>query len=454
VPDEVNEDIAYWSGRALAKLISGRRVAVGRDMRLSGTALSDALQRGLNDAGVDVVDLGLVGTEQVYFATFAWELAVGVMVTASHNPADYNGMKFVRDKAIPISGDTGLQQMSEWVGQALGGSGPLVTEEPRTPGVREARDVTEEYLAHLLTYVDLRRLRPLRIVANGGDGMAGPIIQKLQCHLPFSITGLNMEPDGTFPRGVPNPLLVENREATGSAVRKAGADLGLAWDGDFDRCFFFDEHGDFIEGYYLVGLLAQQALRGSAGGRVVHDPRLVWNTIELVRDAGGVPVMNKSGHAFIKDRMRRENAVYGGEMSAHHYFRRFSFCDSGMIPWLLVATLMSESGGRLSDLVNAHIARYPSSGEINLELPDPAAALGRFRAALAPDALSLNEIDGVSLEFECWRVNVRMSNTEPLVRVNVETRGDKALLGRKTEEVLRLLQEDGGQEGRVEGARV
>lgn len=441
VPDEVNEDMAYWSGRALAQLIKPKRVAVGRDMRLSGESLAAAIARGLNEAGVDVVDIGEVGTEQLYFATFALELDGGVMVTASHNPADYNGMKFVREKAIPISGDTGLQQMSEWVARALQGEGPLLEQPALGAGLTERKDIMEEYLQHLLSYVDLPRLRPLEIVANGGDGMAGPVVKRLEALLPFKITGLYLEPDGTFPRGVPNPLLIEKREATAAATRQAGADMGLAWDGDFDRCFFFDETGVFIEGYYLVGLLAQQALRGNPGGRIVHDPRLVWNTIELVREVGGVPVMNKSGHAFIKERMRQEDAVYGGEMSAHHYFRAFSYCDSGMIPWLLVAQLLSDTGKRLSELVNARIACFPVSGEINLELSDPTAALGRLRAALAPDALSLNEIDGVSLEFPDWRVNVRMSNTEPLVRVNVEARGDVELMRRKTQEVMRILEE-------------
>ncbi len=436
VPEQIDEELARLIGRAFADLVKPRRVAVGRDMRLSGPALAVALTRGLCEAGVDVVDLGEVGTEEVYFATFSLGLDGGVMVTASHNPAEYNGMKFVREKGIPVSGDTGLQQMSEWVRGALTAGAP-----PFAPsgGKVTAADIMPSYVEHLLGYADPQRLRPLKIVADGGDGMAGPVIRRLQEHLPFEFVLLNETPDGTFPNGVPNPLLPEKRAVTAAAVRENGADLGLAWDGDFDRCFFFDEHGEFVEGYYLVGLLAQQALARAPGSAIVHDPRLIWNTIELVEQAGGRPVENKSGHAFIKERMRREDAVYGGEMSAHHYFREFSYCDSGMITWLLVAQLMSVTGRSLSELVGERIARYPVSGELNLELPDAAAALARLRVRYEADAPRVDEIDGLSLEFPRWRVNVRSSNTEPVVRVNLETRADSELLREKTEEVLAVL---------------
>ena len=448
VPEELNEEIAYWSARALVRLVAPKRVVVGRDMRLSGPVLQNAFTNGLLDAGINVVDIGMVGTEQVYFATFYLQADAGVMITASHNPADYNGMKFVREAAIPISGDTGLKEMAEWVALALEGRGPL-REAPgaraagpglgKRRGRKEQLDLTEAYVDHLLGYVDAGALPELHFLANGGDGMAGPIVEMLRDRLPLRITVLYGKPDGTFPRGVPNPLLEENRDVTSKAVKEAGADVGLAWDGDFDRCFFFDHEGRFIEGYYLVGLLAQEALEGRPGGKIVHDPRLVWNTIELVREAGGIAVMNKSGHAFMKERMRREDALYGGEMSAHHYFREFSYCDSGMIPWLLVASLMGKRSRSLAELVGERMARYPVSGEINLELRDPAAALAGLKAALAPTALSVDETDGVSLEFPRWRVNVRMSNTEPVVRVNLETRADPELLKEKTAQVLELL---------------
>ncbi|MHB1345196.1 MAG: phosphohexomutase domain-containing protein [Thermoleophilia bacterium] len=451
VPEELDERLADLIGRAYARFLAPRRVAVGRDMRLSGAALANALIGGLTASGVDVVNIGVVGTEQVYFAAFSLGLDGGIMVTASHNPADYNGMKFVREQAVPISGDTGLFEIRDMVGAALAEAGPSA-DGPSGKGALgaaarvgsvESVDLTPSYIDHLLTHVDRSRLRPLRIVANAGDGMAGPIIDRLRPHLPFEIIPLFAEPDGSFPRGVPNPLLPEKRAVTAAAVLAEGADLGLAWDGDFDRCFFFDERGQFVEGYYLVGLLAEQALRRRPGAAIVHDPRLIWNTVELVEAAGGRPVMNKSGHAFIKERMRREDAAYGGEMSAHHYFADFSYADSGMVPWLQVAELMCVTGRSLSDLVGERVARYPVSGEINLELADPAGALRGLREYYAAEHPAVDEIDGVSLEFARWRVNVRSSNTEPVLRVNLETRADQALLEERTAEVLALLRRTG-----------
>ncbi len=441
VPVELDEELAGLIGRGFAKLVAPRRVVVGRDMRLSGASLAGAVIDGLTAAGVDVVDIGEVGTEQVYFATFSLGVDGGIMVTASHNPADYNGMKLVREHSIPVSGDTGLFEIRDFAAHALA-AGPSLVGTDGARGAVTQQDILPTYLDHLLGYVDREKLQPLRIVANGGDGMGGPVIERLRPHLPFEFIPLNATPDGSFPHGVPNPLLPERREATAAAVRKSGADLGLAWDGDFDRCFFFDERGDFIEGYYLVGLLAQQALRRAPGAAIVHDPRLIWNTIELVEQAGGRPVMHKSGHAFIKERMRREDAAYGGEMSAHHYFRDFSYCDSGMIPWLLIAELLSVSGRTLSQLVGERIERYPVSGEINLDIPDSTAALSRLRSFYALQAPAEDFTDGVSLEFPRWRVNVRGSNTEPVLRVNLETRGDADLLAEKTEEVLTVLRED------------
>lgn len=444
VPVELDEELAGLIGRGFAKLVLPRQVVVGRDMRLSGASLAGALIDGLTDAGVNVVDIGEVGTEQVYFATFSLGVDGGIMVTASHNPADYNGMKLVREQSIPVSGDTGLFEIRDWVARALVAGPSFAGADGGDVNARGAvtqLDILPAYLDHLLGYVDRGKLRPLRIVANAGDGMAGPVLERLRPHLPFEFIVLNGTPDGSFPHGVPNPLLPEKREATATAVRESGADLGLAWDGDFDRCFFFDERGDFIEGYYLVGLLAQQALLRSPGAAIVHDPRLIWNTIELVEQAGGRPVMHKSGHAFIKERMRREDAAYGGEMSAHHYFRDFSYCDSGMIPWLLIAELLSVTGRTLSELVGERIERYPVSGEINLDIPDSTAALSRLRSFYVPQAPAEDFTDGVSLEFPRWRVNVRGSNTEPVLRVNLETRGDPDLLAERTEEVLTVLRE-------------
>ena len=437
VPDELNEDVASRIGRACA-LFLGREsdlvapVVVGEDMRLSSRALADALSRGLNAGGANVLRIGLCGTEEVYFATTHLQAAGGIMVTASHNPADWNGMKLVRDGSRPISGDTGLNEI-----RALAEAN--VFPASGNPGTSAGAAPFNAYLDHLLGYVESRTLRPLKIVVNAGNGGAGHVIDGLESRLPFEFIKLQHEPDGTFPNGVPNPLLPENRQVTSDAVRVHQADLGVAWDGDFDRCFLFDERGEFIEGYYIVGLLAQAMLALKPGSRIIHDPRLTWNTIDVVRRHGGVPVQSKTGHAFIKERMRSEDAVYGGEMSAHHYFRDFAYCDSGMIPWLLVAGILSATGKPLSTLVAERITAFPCSGEINRKVADPAAVLRRVRARYVPAALSTDETDGVSLEFADWRFNLRLSNTEPLIRLNVESRGDVGLMEGKTRELLALI---------------
>jgi phosphomannomutase/phosphomannomutase/phosphoglucomutase len=357
----------------------------------------------------------------------------GIMVTASHNPKDYNGLKLVREQSRPISSDTGLQDIARRV---AGGDFAL----PERRGMRETVTVRDDYIRHLLSYVDAAALSPFKVVVNAGNGGAGAVIDLLEPHLPLTFSKMLHEADGNFPNGVPNPLLHENREATARRVLAEGADVGIAWDGDFDRCFLFDEKGRFIEGYYIVGLLASQVLRRHPGSKIVHDPRLTWNTVEVVREAGGVPVQSKSGHAFIKEVMRREDAAYGGEMSAHHFFREFSYCDSGMIPWLLVLEIMSRSGKPLSALVDERMKRFPASGEVNRRLDDPDAALRRVREVYGSAALAVDETDGVGFDFENWRFNLRKSNTEPLIRLNVETRGDEALMRDKTNEVLGVLE--------------
>ncbi|HQP37436.1 MAG TPA: phosphomannomutase CpsG [Polyangiaceae bacterium] len=432
VPDELDEDLSYRIGRAYAQVVRPRRVVVGRDIRLSSEALATALSRGLTAGGADVLDIGRCGTEMVYFATFHLGVDGGIMVTASHNPRDYNGMKLVRDKARPISGDTGLGDIESLAAaakfEAGGGTGKVVP-----------TDILEAYVKHLLGYVDPTRMRPLKVVTDPGHGGAGPIVDLLAQHLPLSLHRIHHEPDGSFPAGVPNPLLPENRKAAADAVKSSGADLGLAWDGDFDRCFLFDERAQFIEGYYIVGLLASRILARNPGAKIIHDPRLTWNTIEMVSQAGGVPVMSKTGHAFIKERMRAEDAVYGGEMSAHHYFREFSYCDSGMIPWLLVAEELSITGKKLSELIEARMAAFPASGEINRKLPDPARSIARVQELYLPHAESFDRTDGISLSFGTWRFNLRSSNTEPVVRLNVESRGDAELMRRKTQGILEVL---------------
>jgi phosphomannomutase len=437
IPDELNESLAYQIGQAYAAFVKPAKVAVGRDIRPSSIELSSALTRGLTDCGVEVADIGLCGTEGVYFATFGHKLDGGIMVTASHNPPDYNGMKLVREQSRPISADNGLQLMQRLIEE------PQLPPKAQKAGLLRRLDTSREYLEHLLGYIQGTQLKALKVVVNAGNGGAGLIIDQLEPHLPVEFIKINHSPDGSFPNGVPNPMLEQNRAVTSEAIRRHGADLGLAWDGDYDRCFFFDEHGAFIEGYYLVGLLAQVFLRRHRGACIVHDPRLIWNTIDIVQQHGGQPVLCKSGHAFIKQKMRDVDAVYGGEMSAHHYFREFSYCDSGMIPWLLVLALMSESGKSMSELIGERQQLYPASGEINRELNasmgETAAVLARMQAHYQARAKSIDFTDGLSMEFDRWRFNLRASNTEPLVRLNVESRGDAPLMQEKTAEVLRLL---------------
>ena len=432
VPDELNEEIAYRIGRAYAEILKPRDVVVGQDVRLDSPTLAAALTRGINDAGTAVIDIGLCGTEEVYFQTAHRRVGGGIMVTASHNPMDYNGMKLVREDARPVSGDTGLSNI-----EALAESGDFAPSS-RVGSVRVDNDKSA-YIAHLLSYIDRAALRPLKIVVNAGNGGAGMVIDELTPYLPFEFIRIHHEPDGSFPHGIPNPLLPENRAATVQAVRESGADIGIAWDGDFDRCFFFDAEGRFIEGYYLVGLLAAQLLAKNPGGRVIHDPRLTWNTIEMVNEAGGIAVLGKTGHAFIKERMRTEDAVYGGEMSAHHYFRDFAYCDSGMIPWLLIAERICRTGTPLAEMVESRMQAFPCSGEINFRVKDTVATLHRILAHYAADVPAIDRTDGLSLEFPTWRFNVRSSNTEPLLRLNVETRGDMSLLQDKTDELRRLI---------------
>lgn len=428
-PEDVNEELAYRIGRSFPGLFAAKKVAVGHDIRLSGPAIRDALVKGLTESGCDVVDIGECGTEMIYFTTAHLKLDGGIMITASHNPKEYNGMKFVRKESRPISSDTGLKELEKAVMEGE------FTETAAT-GKVEKIDILEDYVEHILSYVDVKKLKPFKVVANTGNGAAGPIINALEKHLPFDIVKVNNIPDGNFPNGVPNPILQENRESTAKVVRETGADVGVAWDGDFDRCFLFDENGGFIEGYYMVGFLAQAFLKKNSGAKVIYDPRLIWNTIEIADELGGEAVMCKSGHAFIKDKMRQVNAIYGGEMSAHHYFRDFSYCDSGMIPWLLVLELLSQADGKsLSELMKERMERYPISGEINSKVADAQEVLDRIEKDYGAKG-KVTKVDGLSVEFNNWRFNLRKSNTEPVIRLNVETRQDEKLCQEKTAELL------------------
>jgi phosphomannomutase/phosphomannomutase/phosphoglucomutase len=432
IPNELNPEICYRIGNATGAFLQAKTVVVGRDMRLTSQAFADAVIDGLIEAGIAVYDIGLGGTEMVYFATKHLQADGGIMVTASHNPANFNGLKLVREEARPISADTGLADI-----RALAEADERFMGEG---GSTRPVEILDDYVQHLLGYVDIPNLKPLRLVVNPGNGCAGIASDALESHLPFELIKVHNEPDGTFPNGIPNPLLPENRAATADAVVEHKADMGIAWDGDFDRCFLFDEKGTFIEGYYIVGLLAESILASNPGASIIHDPRLTWNTLEVVEAAGGEAVQSKSGHSFIKEKMREVDAVYGGEMSAHHYFRDFSYADSGMIPWLLVAELMSKTGKSLSELVGERMAMYPASGEINREVADAKATLQALHDRYADEALNVDDTDGYSFEFEDWRFNIRMSNTEPVVRLNVESRGDVALMRGKTAEVLAVLE--------------
>lgn len=432
IPDELNEDIARRIGRGYAEVIKPGTVVVGHDIRLTSESIKAALVNGLREQGVDVFDIGQCGTEEIYFATSHLKVGGGICVTASHNPKDYNGMKFVRAESKPISGDSGLKEIQAKAEEDKFTPAP-------TRGSYESVDTSGAYVEHLLSYVNTAALKPLKIVCTAGNGGAGRVVDLLEPHLPFEFIKLHHEADGHFPNGVPNPMLEENRIASANLVRESGADLGIAWDGDFDRCFFYDHTGEFIEGYYVVGLLAAAFLAKGSDQIVVHDPRLTWNTIDVAEAAGGSAEQSKTGHAFIKETMRRVDAVYGGEMSAHHYFRDFAYCDSGMIPWLLVAEIMSTTGNTLAELVEERTHAFPCSGEINRTVADAQALIAKVEGLYADGANTIEHMDGLSLSYDDWRFNLRMSNTEPVVRLNVESRGDQALMRSKTEELLAII---------------
>ncbi|MEI7220566.1 phosphomannomutase CpsG [Pectobacterium carotovorum] len=438
---ELNNDIAYRIGRAYGELLKPKRVVVGGDVRLTSESLKLSLADGLMDAGVQVLDIGLSGTEEVYFATFHLEVDGGIEVTASHNPIDYNGMKLVCRGAKPISGDTGLRDI-----QLLAEKNNFSPVQQGSRGSYTKISVLEDYIEHLMGYIKPDNFKPLKFVINSGNGAAGHVIDALEerfnkLNVPVTFIKVHHEPDGSFPNGIPNPLLPECRKDTSAAVIAHSADMGIAFDGDFDRCFLFNHLGEFIEGYYIVGLLADAFLQKEAGAKIIHDPRLSWNTIDIVNSHQGIPVMSKTGHAFIKERMRQEDAIYGGEMSAHHYFRSFAYCDSGMIPWLLVAELLCVKDKSLRDLVSERMQAYPASGEINSTLSEPAKAIERVKSAYLSEALSIDETDGISLEFEDWRFNLRSSNTEPVVRLNVESKANNTLMVEKTDAILSLLRQ-------------
>jgi phosphomannomutase len=437
--DELNEDIAYRIGRAFAEVLGAKRVVLGRDVRPTSEALAAAVARGLSDAGVEVLDLGLSGTEESYFATTHLEACGGICVTASHNPMDYNGMKMVKRGSAPIGRADGMDAI-----KALAESGDFAQ---AVPGGRitDASATRAAYVARLMGFVDLAALRPLKVLVNAGHGAAGPSFDALADALaaagaPIDFIRILHAPDGSFPAGIPNPLLDENQPLTAGPVVAHGADMGVAWDGDFDRCFFFDHEGGFVPGEYVVALLAEAFLAKEPGQGIVHDPRVIWATQDRVAELGGQAIQSKCGHSFIKQVMRDTGAVYGGEMSAHHYFRDFMACDSGMIPMLLMIELVSRRGQSLKDLLAALRAAYPSSGEVNFRVSDQARVIKAIEARYAPLAQSRDETDGLSLSFGDWRFNLRASNTEPLLRLNIEARAKPELVAAKLAEMRALIE--------------
>ncbi|MDV7142302.1 phosphomannomutase [Tropicimonas sp. TH_r6] len=437
VGEDLDAEICRRIGRAFAEVMDPGSVVLGRDIRSTSEEFQTALAQGLLESGVDVIDIGLCGTEEVYFATDHFGAGGGLMVTASHNPIDYNGIKLVERGARPIPPEGGFSEIRDRVA-----AGIAAPEGPR--GTLRRETARPAYVERVLSFITPDLLRGRKILVNAGNGCAGPTFDAIAKALAgkgadITFERLHHQPDGSFPNGIPNPLLPENRPVTADAVRASGADFGVAWDGDFDRCFFFDETGAFIDGEYLVGLLAEAFLGTHPGAKIVHDPRVMWNTRETVTALGGEPVVSLTGHAHVKATMRRVDAIYGGEMSAHHYFRDFMYCDSGMIPWLLVAEHLCRTGKPLSELIGTARARFPSSGEINFRVTDAAAAMESIETALVGEGCEIDRLDGVSLDFGDWRLNLRRSSTEPMLRLNVEARNDRALLERKTAEITGMI---------------
>jgi len=431
VPSELNADLAYIIGKTYPVLINAKKIVIGHDIRKSSEEISAALAKGLTESGVDVIDIGLCGTEMVYYATPALDADGGIMITASHNPPEYNGMKFVKKGSVPVGYDSGLKEMEMMILK-----NELALRSAKLGTIKQ-QYIMDKFIHNLKRFYDPNKINKHKIVMNAGNGCAGLALNALEKDLPIEMIKIFNEPDSNFPNGVPNPLLIENRKPTIDAVIKNKAALGVAWDGDYDRCFFFDEKGNFVEGYYIVGLLAKSILKKNPGGKIVHDPRLTWNTLEIVKKFGGTAVVSKSGHAFIKQKMREVNSVYGGEMSAHHYFRDNAYSDSGMIPFVLILQLMSEENKPFSQLVEEMIAAYPCSGEINSEIADPAGKIKEIEKKYSDG--KINKLDGLSVGYNNWRFNLRMSNTEPIIRLNVEAKGDIRLMEKKTKELLHLI---------------
>lgn len=442
IPDDLNEEMAYQIGLAYSRIIKPGTIIVGCDVRLESPMITKAVIEGLLDSGTNVINIGVCGTEEVYFHTFSREnegVGGGIMVTASHNPKGHNGMKMVKSGSRPMSGADDLQDIHDIVVSIRNGQIDISSLIAPNKGGQVFAEDKSEYIKHILGYINTDNLKPLKIVVNPGNGPAGSIIKLLEKHLPCEFIYIHEQPDGNFPNGVPNPMIIENRVSTSEAVIKHKADLGVAWDGDFDRCFLFDEKGQFIEGYYIVGLLAASFLAKNPGAKIIHDPRLIWDTIDIVQNAGGMAVQSKSGHSFIKEKMRQEDAIYGGEMSAHHYFKDFAYCDSGMLPWLLIAEHIVGSDTFFSKLVERRIESHPCSGEINYKVQNVSDSIAKVKEHFSSQNPKFDYIDGISIEFSDYRFNLRGSNTEPLLRLNLETKGDNVSIKEKIAEIESVL---------------
>jgi phosphomannomutase len=429
-PDELDEEGAEAIGRAYVEQFEPRRMAVGRDMRTSSPAMQEAVMRGAAAAGADVLDLGLVGTEMVYFAVGSLGLEGGAMVTASHNPKEYTGMKLVRRGALPVGGESGLLDVGD---RALAGDGAASTSEE---GRIEPHDIWPAYVDRVLSFVNVAAIEPLRVVIDAANGMAGAMLPPVLERLPVETVRCYFEPDGSFPNHEPNPLLPENREFVVRKTLEEGADLGVAFDGDADRCFFVDDTGEFVPGDFVTALFAESVLEKEPGAKVIYDVRASRAVPDTIERAGGVPLVNRVGHAFIKARMRKDDATFAGEVSGHYYFRDFSQADSGVVPFLLMLELISKRGRRLSEILEPLRSRYFITGELNTPVPDVALKLQELKERYADGRVS--HLDGISVDFDDWHFNVRPSNTEPLLRLNLEATSEE-LMERKRDEVLAVI---------------
>jgi phosphomannomutase len=437
-PQEINEKDVYKIAKAYCELVKPSEVVIGCDVRLSSPSLKLAAIKAVTDLGIKVIDVGEISTDMLYFAVANYGYAGGFSITASHNPKEYNGAKFVREQSKPISSDTGLFAIRDI---AINDKVEITNLELTEENLKlvEKKNILDDYIAKVKTFVDLSKLKSLKIVANPNFGMGGRAVDKLLENINVKIEKLNWESDGNFPKGRPDPLIPENREEISRLVVEKGADLGVAWDADADRCFFFTEKGEFIEGYFITALLGKIFLQRNPGGKIIHDPRLVWAVQDVAKEEGGISLANKSGHAFIKERMRQEDAVFGGEMSAHYYFRDYFYCDNGLIPFIMMLEFLSTQNKTLAEIMQEMFwQKYFVSGEINSEVADVKSKIAQAKEKYSVDAKSVDEIDGVSIEFANWRFNLRGSNTEPVIRLNVEAKS-KELMEEKKDELLDLI---------------